>query len=113
MEAFLWRIISCAAGAATSLLILGMPAKVEWLFLISLYIFILYLVVRPLMLLIALPFNVFLFGVFTLFIDALLVWWAQAWTAGIEMGYLQSMLTATFIWVYYLPYSMRRRRIRM
>ncbi len=110
MNAFFARIISLAAALAGGLLILGVPAMF-WNGLIFLaWLSIFYLIFKPMGQAIALPFNLMLLNIPQFFVDALLVWWASAWTPGIALTYLEALLIAALATVCFLPYDAAREK---
>lgn len=69
----------------------------------------LYLLVRPLMQLVILPFDLFLFGLVSLFADALLIRWAAAWTPGLSLSYPQALAAALVTGLCFWPYASARK----
>ncbi len=112
MNAFIARIISLAAAIAAGLLILGVPAQF-WngcIFLAWLALF--YLIFKPVGQAIALPLNLILFNLPQLFVDALIVWWASAWTPLLSLTYLESLLIAALAALCFMPYgALREKRL--
>ncbi len=110
MNAFIARSLSLAAAIAAGLLILGVPAQF-WagcIFLAWLALF--YLLFKPVGQAIALPLNLFLFNLPQFFVDALIVWWASAWTPGLTLTYLESLLVAALATVCFMPYDAAREK---
>ena len=68
-----------------------------------------YLLLRPIMQTLILPFNLFLLGLLTPVTDALFVLWAAS-SFGIGLHYWHSLLTALLISLCYLPVSIYKRR---
>ncbi len=69
-----------------------------------------YILVRPLLQALLLPLNLLLLGVLTPLTDALLVWWACAWTPGTDMGYWQAVCAALLCALLWLPYGAVKQR---
>ena len=110
MNAFVARIVSLAAAIAVGLLILGVPAQF-WnglIFIVWLALF--YLLFKPVGQAIALPLNLILFNLPQFFVDALLVWWASAWTPLLSLTYLESLLIAALITACFTPFDAARER---
>ncbi len=110
MNAFFARIISLAAAVAAGLLILGVPAQF-WNGLIFLaWLTLFYTLFKPVGQAIALPLNLFLFNLPQFFVDALLVWWASAWTPLLPLSYLDSLLIAALATLCFAPYDAAREK---
>ncbi|MDL2217550.1 phage holin family protein [Christensenellaceae bacterium OttesenSCG-928-M15] len=69
-----------------------------------------YVLIRPIFLAIALPFNMFLFGLVTLFVDALMVKWSLGFFSPIGMDYWACMLASVIIGICYAPFAYIKRR---
>jgi len=63
-----------------------------------------------LLLTLALPFNLLLFGLVTPLADALLILWTTAWVSGLSLGYWQCVAVALIISLAYYPYSRFKQR---
>lgn len=110
MNACIARILSCAAGLAAGCLLLDVNVSFGAGLLCLLLLSIFYILLKPLAQVLVLPVNLFLFGLAGLFADALLVWWASAWTPGLSLTYFESLLIAALNFVCFLPYDMKKRR---
>ena len=110
MNAFFARILSLAAALAAGLLLLGVPSMF-WNGLICLaWLTLFYTIFKPVGQAIALPLNLILFNLPQLFVDALLVWWASAWTPMLSLTYLESLLIAALITVCFMPFDAAREK---
>ncbi len=71
------------------------------LFLMGIVLLVINLVIKPFLLLIALPFNLLTFGLFSFVVNALTIMLADGLTPGIQMGgFLNSLLAALIIAVF-------------
>ncbi len=110
MNAFFARILSLAAALAAGLLLLGVPAMF-WSGLICLaWTALFYLIFKPVGQAVALPLNLILFNLPQFFVDALLVWWASAWTPGLSLTYLEALLIAALATLCFLPFDAARKK---
>ncbi len=109
MNAFFARILSLAAALAAGLMILGVPAMF-WNGLICLaWLTLFYTLFKPVGQAIALPLNLILLNLPQFFVDALLVWWASAWTPQLTLTYLESLLIAALAAACFAPYDAARK----
>ncbi len=110
MNAFFARILSLAAAIAAGLLILGVPAQF-WNGLVFLaWLALFYLLFKPIGQAIALPLNLILFNLPQFFADALLVWWASAWTPLLTLTYLEALLIAALATAFFMPFDAAREK---
>ena len=110
MKILFARISSLALALAACVLILGVPTD-SLLYLICLaWLTLFYVLLKPLGQAITLPFNLFLFNLPQLFVDALLVWWAVAWTPGLSLTYLESLVVAVLAALFFSPFDVARIR---
>ncbi|WKY43178.1 phage holin family protein [Eubacteriaceae bacterium ES2] len=70
------------------------------LFVMSLTVFLISLVLKPILLLISLPFNILTFGLFSLFVNAILISISDSIVAGVAIGgFTNALLTSLVILV--------------
>ena len=110
MNAAVWRLFSCVAAVAVTGLIFPYTVNVMALLWATLMLFLLYTLLRPLLLLLALPLNMLLFGLLTPLGDALLLRWTVAWVHGLNWHYWQCLVAAIIISILYWPYSLWKKR---
>lgn len=56
-------------------------------------------VVRPVLVLLTLPINIVTLGLFTFFINGLLVWFMSSFVKGVSIdGFLPALMVAIFLW---------------
>lgn len=103
--AFFARFIACGAALLLALPLFPGTGTVSAALWGSMLLTVFYTLVRPLMLTILLPFNLFLIGLLTPLADALLVLWAGAWVNGLAFSYWQGVAVALLVSVLYTPYS--------
>ena len=97
MKACLIRIAACVIGILAGNVLFDMRLTFAAGCLMTLMLVIMYIVLRPLMQLIVLPFNLFLFGLLTVASDALFVLWASAWTPESSIAYWQAAVIAAVV----------------
>jgi len=113
MNVIIIRWLGCLSALALSPLLFPGVATLPGILIGSLMLTILYVIVRPLLLIPALPFNLLLSGLVTPLADALLIRWTAAWVGGLTLTYWQCVATALLISAAYLPYSQaKQRRLR-
>ena len=113
MSAIGIRWLGCMCALALSSLLFSGAVVWPGVLLGSFMLTILYILLRPILLIPALPFNLLLAGLVTPFIDALLIRWTAAWVGGLTLNYWQCVATALLISAAYLPYSqMKQRQLR-
>ena len=110
MNALAIRLLGCLAALALSALLFPGAATLGGVLLGALMLTILYLLIRPLLLTLALPFNLLLFGLVTPLADALLIRWTAAWVGGLSLNYWQCVAAALLISLAYYPYSHWKQR---
>lgn len=107
------RFLTCLAGLAVAGLIFPGAVSLMGAVYGALLITVFYALLRPLADLIALPANLFLFGLAAPFTDALFVWWASAWIGGLSFTYMQGVAVALLVSAAFIPYSTwRQNRLR-
>lgn len=110
MMPIFYRLLNCLAALGVSALLF--PGTIDlggaaWgCLLLTLF----YVLLRPVLQALTLPLNLFILGVATPFADALLVWWASAWVPGFSVGYLQAVVIALIISLFYMPYSWYKQK---
>lgn len=109
MRAVNARIGGCLISLLAGYWIFAVPVT-GWILLCAAFLSLFYVVIKPLAQLIILPLDMFLFGLGSLALDALLVMWAAAWTPGVALSYPQSLCIAAMIAACYLPYAHMRKR---
>ena len=105
MSSIAMRLLGCLAALSFSALLFPGAATIPGVLLGTLMLTLLYLLIRPLLLTLALPFNLLLFGLVTPLADALLIRWTAAWVGGLTLGYWQCVALALIISLAYYPYS--------
>jgi uncharacterized membrane protein YvlD (DUF360 family) len=110
MNAIVWRLPGCLAALSLSNLIFPGSVNLFGLLMGTLLLTIFYVLLRPLLLTLALPFNLLLFGLVTPLADALLIRWAAAWVSGLTLTYWQCVAVALLISLAYYPYALWKRR---
>ena len=105
MNALSMRLLGCLAAFSLSALLFPGSANIPGALLGTLMLTALYVLIRPLLLTLALPFNLLLFGLVTPLADALLIRWTAAWVGGLTLGYWQCVALALIISLAYYPYS--------
>ena len=110
MNAVLIRFAGCLAALSISTLLFPGAAGLGGIICGALLMTLFYVLIRPLLLTLALPLNLLLFGLVTPLADALLIRWAAAWTADLYLGYWQCVATALIVSLAYYPYSILKQR---
>lgn len=110
MNSIASRWLGTVAALALSALIFPGAADVGGVLLGSLMLTILYVLLRPLLLTLALPLNLLLAGLVTPFADALLIRWTAAWVGGLTLTYPQCVAVALLLSAAYWPYSTWKQR---
>lgn len=103
--AFFARFIACGAALLLALPLFPGTGTVSAALWGSMLLTVFYTLVRPLLLTLLLPFNLFLVGLLTPLADALLVLWAGAWVNGLAFSYWQGVAVALLVSLLYMPYS--------
>ena len=110
MNAFFARMLSLAVALAAGLLILEKQLPFwAWLACLA-WLSLFYLVIKPIGQAMALPLNLALLNLPQFFVDALLVWWASAWTPQLALSYPESLLIAALATACFWPYDAARKR---
>ena len=105
MKIVLIRLAGCLAALSLSNLFFPNTAALSGVIFGALLLTLFYILIRPLLLTLALPFNLLLFGLVTPLADALLLRWAAAWIRGLSLTYWQCVTLALIISLAYWPYS--------
>lgn len=105
MRAIVIRFAGCMVALWAACQLFPQAAAEHGILSGSIMLTILYTLLRPLALLLALPFNLHIYGLLTPLVDALFVLWTSAWVGGLSFGYWQSAATALLISAAYYPYS--------
>ena len=114
MPAIASRFLGCLAVLAITNFIFPNSVTPIGMLLGTIMLLLLYTFLRPLMLVLALPFNLLLLGLVTPFADALLVRWTAAWVCGLTLTYWQALLVAILLSIAYWPYSLwRQNRLKL
>lgn len=110
MKAIMFRLLVSAAGLGVGSLIF--PGSVSGVSLLpaAIMLTILYIFLRPALLVVALLPNMFLMGLLTPLADALFICWTGAWVNGMAVGYWQAVALAAIMSCLYYPYSLYRKR---
>ena len=106
MTATALRLLGCLAALSLGGLLFPGAASLSGVLLGALLLTFFYLLIRPLLLTLALPLNLLLFGLLTPLADALLIRWAAAWVSGLTLSYWQCVTVALLISLAYYPYSL-------
>jgi uncharacterized membrane protein YvlD (DUF360 family) len=109
MSAIALRLVGCLAALSLSNLLFPGAAGLGGVLLGTLMLTLLYILIRPLLLTLALPFNLLLCGLATPLADALLIRWTAAWV-GLILSYWQCVTIALIISLAYYPYSLFKQR---
>lgn len=104
------RFLTCFGGLAVTGLLFPGSCTLWGLLFGTLLCGVLYVLIRPLVQAVILPFNLVLAGVLTPLTDALLVQWASAWVWGLRLSYWQSLFAAVVMLLLMLPYSAAKKR---
>ncbi|MCL1816323.1 MAG: phage holin family protein [Clostridiales bacterium] len=99
------RFLGCLTALSLSALLFPGSSSLFGALMGSLMLTLLYIIIRPLLLTLALPFNLLLFGLVTPLADGLLVRWTAAWINGLTLNYWQGVVLALVISLAYYPYS--------
>jgi uncharacterized membrane protein YvlD (DUF360 family) len=110
MNAIAIRLLGCLAALSLSALLFPGSADLSGVLVGALLLTLLYVLIRPLLLTLALPFNLLLLGLVTPLADALLIRWTAAWVGGLTLTYWQCVAVALLISLAYYPYSCRKQR---
>ena len=110
MNAIVLRFIGCLSALSLSALLFPGAADISGVLLGALLLTLLYVLIRPLLLTLALPFNLLLLSLATPLADALLIRWTAAWVGGLTLSYWQSVALALIISLAYYPYSLLKQR---
>jgi len=110
MNALATRFLGCLAALGLGALLFPGAADLNGVLLGALMLTALYLLIRPLLLTLALPLNLLLFGLATPLADALLIRWTAAWVSGLTLSYWQCVAVALIISLAYYPYSRWKQR---
>jgi len=114
MSAISIRLLGCLAALSLSSLIFPGAANLSGVLLGTLMLTLLYMLIRPLLLTLALPFNLLLLGLVTPLADALLIRWTAAWISGLTLSYWQCVALALLISLAYYPYAcLKQRRLQL
>jgi len=97
---FLSILLGLAIGAILLNINVTIPSGLWFAFLLTL----MYVFIRPLMQVVILVFNVFVFGLLSIVTDALFVIWAAAWTPNLAFSYTQGLLLALLMSICFFPY---------
>lgn len=73
-------------------------------------LFLLYVLIRPITKALALPVDLLFLGLLTPVMDALLVWWACAWTPWTSMGFSGALCCGLVSGALWMLYSCRKRQ---
>ena len=102
MSMIAMRWLGCVAALAISSLLFPDAVTLPGVLVGASMLTALYVLLRPVLLIPALPFNLLLFGLVTPFIDALLIRWTAAWVSGLALTYWQCVATALLISAAYM-----------
>jgi len=104
------RLAGCSAALCLGIIFFPGSINIYGLIWGALLLTVFYTLLRPLLLTLALPFNLLLGGLITPLADALLIRWAAAWINGLMLNYWQCVALALTISLAYWPYSMWKQR---
>lgn len=110
MTAVFARFAGCLFALSVAGLVFPGACTMGGVFWGSVLLTVFYVLLRPLMQVLILPFNLFTFGLLTPITDALFCLWASAWVGGLSLGYLQSVAAALLISLANIPYSAWKKR---
>ena len=110
MKALLIRLLGCLAALGLASLLFPGAASLSGIILGALLLTVFYVLMRPLLLTLALPFNLLLLGLVTPLADALLIRWATAWVSGFTLTYWQCLPLTLIISLAYYPYSLWKQQ---
>ena len=110
MSAIVLRLLGCLIALSLSNLIFPGAATLSGVLFGTLLLTLLYVLIRPLLLTLALPFNLLLLGLITPLADALLIRWTAAWVSGLVLTYWQCVALTLIIGLTYSPYSHWKER---
>lgn len=105
MRVLIFRLVGCAVGLWMGCLLFGMSYEIRGMLIGIVLLTLLYTFLRPVISILIMPLNMFLFGALSLLIDALLV----LWVSDMAFAYWQALFVAAVIAVCFIPYSLIRK----